>query len=283
MIVLWNDEKHSIGIADIDSQHKELFLITNQIFAEQDKPDRRQTIGALLKRLNAYARYHFSTEENMLRHHGYQAFGDHKKLHQDFAVRIQAWQRDIRESPQFSTADLLDYLVEWIVFHIQEEDTKYAWDFQKRGISVDIQCRTRKLDGNELDLFLSKKLGLDIHDIDQQHRELVGILQQANDLAKGSPQRQRAFMPDMIRRLFYYGQFHFAFEEELMSRHGWRGLSGHQALHAEFFRKLVDLTRDLKEKKVLFSTDIVEFLKDWTVHHILQEDRSFKDFLSQHH
>jgi len=43
-----------------------------------------------------------------------------------------------------------------------------------------------------------EKHGIGIPDIDNQHKELMYILQQVNDLTRAIPKRQKSFLPDII-------------------------------------------------------------------------------------
>ncbi|MDC7219052.1 MAG: hypothetical protein PQJ59_03865 [Spirochaetales bacterium] len=49
MFVQWSDEKYGLGIPEIDRQHQELFLITNQLH--------ECSLSEVLKRLYAYTRF----------------------------------------------------------------------------------------------------------------------------------------------------------------------------------------------------------------------------------
>jgi hemerythrin-like metal-binding protein len=128
-----------------------------------------------------------------------------------------------------------------------------------------------------LDLWESKNLAIGIHELDRQHLELVHILQQVNDLSRNSLVRQRIILPEIIQKLFYYSQYHFTYEESLMSRASWTGLPAHRELHKVFIKAVLDYSNEYQKRHWEGMTDqIILWLKDWTVHHILEEDRRFK-------
>ena len=126
MFVNWSDEKHAIGIPDIDAQHRELFLITNRLWEDHEKPDQQTLLRPLLKRLYAYTRYHFSTEEGMFRHYGYEAIAPHLHIHTGFTDRIRTYLQETRDGRAVNYNEILDTMVNWILFHIAGEDQKYA-------------------------------------------------------------------------------------------------------------------------------------------------------------
>ncbi len=286
MMVNWSDQKHAVGIPDIDAQHKELFLITNLLAQAGESPvsaGRSQIICNNLKRLLAYCHYHFNTEEEILGVNAYPELGVQQEQHRGFTDQVKRYLAESRQKPNLALGPILDELVNWILFHIQDEDRKFAAWFVGRGIRVSAHpCHSGTgvtTADDALAVWNDKKLGLDIKGIDDQHRELVMILQQANDLLKASPERQHLFLPVIIKKLFYYSQFHFSSEEELMSRSNWTGLPEHQDQHRLFIKRIVDFSAEYNARTQGLSAAIVGFLKDWTIHHILEEDRKFKDAL----
>ena len=74
----WNDE-YSIGIVEIDEQHKKLFELS-EIFNEATEINE---IKDILLFLEEYMQFHFNTEESMMRKYNYELIEEHKKLHDD--------------------------------------------------------------------------------------------------------------------------------------------------------------------------------------------------------
>lgn len=135
--------------------------------------------------------------------------------------------RDFRENPNRSLDEVLDFLIGWIIEHIQGDDRRYADYFADRGVVPEVHFSVGRegsgqLRKDALALWREQKLQLEIGWVDGHHKELVFILQQFNDLYRASAERRRD-----------------------------------ENLHGE----------------------IVQYLKEWTLEHILEEDRRFKHFL----
>ena len=64
------EEKFSVGNEDIDTQHKGLFSLGNELF----EASRTQSIKPIIMRLYKYTREHFSSEEEMMKRIGYPLF-----------------------------------------------------------------------------------------------------------------------------------------------------------------------------------------------------------------
>ena len=60
----WN-EKYSVHIEEIDSQHKKIFSIINRLHSALKARKGKKVIGNLLDELVDYTYYHFATEENI--------------------------------------------------------------------------------------------------------------------------------------------------------------------------------------------------------------------------
>ena len=284
MFIQWNENTHSLGIAQIDEQHKELFLITNQIYEESEKNASGPNYIPMLKRLYAYSKYHFSSEEGLFIKYKFPDRVGHEAVHKSFTARIKEYLEDFRQKPNKPADELTDFLIDWIINHIQGEDKKYAVFFMENGI----ECRThfsplkegsKALDTAANKLWTEKKLQTDIKAIDAQHKELVFILQQFNDLQTASESRRRAFTPGFIKRLFYYSQYHFGYEEELMAKYRYPDILPHRELHYDFVMRIKDFAREYGLNKESLNDEIIFFLKDWIISHILGEDSKYKSYI----
>lgn len=285
MFVKWLPEKHSTGIAGIDNQHQELFIIVNELHEIKTGKRQENDTIRLLKRLFHYTRYHFTSEEGLFKDYSYPQGEKHRQIHRSFTARIKGFIEDSHSGRHIDTGEVIDFLINWIVFHIQGEDKAYADFFRTNNIRVTGHFPTAEgaegLSGSALELWNQKQLHLDLAEIDNQHRELVGILQQANDLNKTgiSDQRQKIFTPLLIKKLFHYTQFHFSFEEELMAKNDFPELGRHRSQHKEFIQTIISMAEKYKKTKGGLTDEISLFLKDWTVNHIIAEDRKYKTFL----
>ena len=132
---------------------------------------------------------------------------------------------------------------------------------------------------NILSEWKKKKLELEINDIDNQHKELIYILQQTNDLQHTSDARKKVFLPVIIKKLFYYAQFHFSYEEEHMSKNNYGQIKKQQELHKAFISEIMKFAEEYKKGYITLTDEIIIFVKDWVINHILTEDKQYKDYL----
>ena len=285
MLVQWQNEKHSLGIEVIDSQHKELFILINKLNSLIEKKDydlehKQREAASIIKNLYNYSSYHFLSEEELFAQHGYPEADSHRNKHDKFREIIKNYLEDIRTTPNLSLEYLQDFLVEWIIEHIQQDDHAYAYYFTEHGIKPEIQISDKgKQRNNILRLWEQKKLSLEILEIDEQHREIVRILQQTNDLQYVSEKRKLIFVPIIIRKLFYYAQFHFAYEEEFLAKNQYRSIDEQIEQHKTFVADINKFYEEYQSGLSLLTDKIIFFLRDWIVEHILKEDKKYKEEL----
>ncbi|TAL42668.1 MAG: bacteriohemerythrin [Methylovulum sp.] len=113
-----------------------------------------------------------------------------------------------------------------------------------------------------------------IREIDRQHSILVELI---NRLAYGLKHKiSRETMEDVVNYLVDYTVFHFGYEEKLLAEHNWPELAQHKAIHEAFVNKVKGYQRRLKTDDVLdIAEDIMAFLKDWLLDHILKTDKQY--------
>ncbi|MBI9103804.1 MAG: hemerythrin family protein [Spirochaetales bacterium] len=284
MFIIWIDDKHSIGIPEIDEQHKQLFILTNQIYDESQKEVKDRNLIPVLKRIYSYTNYHFSSEEGMFKKYGYAKYLSHISKHREFTQRLKVYLQDYRDKPNYTLDEPLDFMVDWIVTHIQGEDRVYADYFKAQGINPSIHFNSSDKSTKEsiteaLSIWEKKKLQIENYTLDHQHKELVYIMQQIKDLQKASSDRARMFLPSIIQKLFYYSQYHFSYEEELMAKHNFENILEHRELHQGFILRIQDFAREYNLEKETLNTEMLQFLKEWVLTHILDEDMKYKELL----
>jgi hemerythrin len=120
-----------------------------------------------------------------------------------------------------------------------------------------------------------------IVEIDTQHRKLFEIGNRIYDLAslKDNYDHYDEIML-ILDELFQYTQYHFSYEEELMSRYDFKGFEAHKMEHDFFIKKVRKISRkdlDIDQNDTLM--EIVKFVADWITGHILESDMGYKDYL----
>ena len=122
-------EKMSVGMAEMDADHKELIRIINQLVADTDEEGGQAAVRQSLFGLLRYAEYHFAREERVLAACRYSGIEEQTAEHRDFVARISELNRRFDADPKESAAvvnqALLTFLQDWLNHHILIEDMAY--------------------------------------------------------------------------------------------------------------------------------------------------------------
>ena len=124
-IIAWSEE-YELGNDFVDSQHKRLFELVNNIGKTCNEGGDIDTLGETLDFLLQYTVQHFNDEESLQVKYNFPEYEYHKKLHKEFEDTISEKVSEFKEKG--STNDLLDtvnmFVIEWLVNHILKEDMK---------------------------------------------------------------------------------------------------------------------------------------------------------------
>jgi len=122
-LVVWNDEL-SVGIEEIDEQHKVLVDLLNELSLAIKEHHGNEACLAILDRLVDYTRIHFAVEESLMRIFEYEDYENHKAEHEQL----------IEEDHRKISFKLLHFLKMWLTQHIMHSDQEYSEHFLNRGM-----------------------------------------------------------------------------------------------------------------------------------------------------
>lgn len=137
----WSDEL-SVGIEEIDEQHKVLVGIVNEMHDAIHEHKGAQVTGDILQRLREYTVIHFAVEESLMRIFDYPDYEHHKASHQYLIEQIHALQEKVATGKHSISFELMHFLRIWLTKHIMEEDKKYEKHFLERGVMAQSAKKT---------------------------------------------------------------------------------------------------------------------------------------------
>jgi hemerythrin-like metal-binding protein len=132
--IKWNDS-FSVGVREMDDQHKKLLGMINRLIEEQHTLTEPVTIAELLTEMTDYAREHFRAEEYLMAEYGYENKVRQVESHEAFIAKTLEFMSASEIGPNILSKALLEYLKSWLVGHILNEDMKYKEFFHSKGIS----------------------------------------------------------------------------------------------------------------------------------------------------
>lgn len=132
-LVKWTD-KFSVGIKEIDNQHRGLVIIINELFTYMSDGKAKDKLNEVFDHLTDYTRKHFSTEELMLYKYAYPDIDQHKSEHKKFIEKLENLKSDFSNNKITVSLEVLNFLKDWLINHIQKSDKKYETHIQKFDI-----------------------------------------------------------------------------------------------------------------------------------------------------
>ncbi|WP_366141539.1 bacteriohemerythrin, partial [Pseudodesulfovibrio sp.] len=126
----------------------------------------------------------------------------------------------------------------------------------------------------------SDKLSVGIHSIDEQHKKLVKMINSLNEAMKS--RKSQSALTDIVKGLEEYVAVHFGYEEKLFDKLNYPDTLSHKAIHRKFVDEVVKFRKELAAGRATVSMDIMRFLKDWLVQHIMGTDAQYGPFMKEH-
>ncbi|WP_031480240.1 bacteriohemerythrin [Maridesulfovibrio frigidus] len=126
----------------------------------------------------------------------------------------------------------------------------------------------------------SDDLSVDVRTIDEHHMVLFDLI---NELYRAMKSRKAGeVIGEISERLLEYTKYHFGYEEKIFDKHKYSETDAHKKLHRMFEGKIEEFKNDSYSGKVTASTDIIRFLKDWLIKHIMIVDHKYIEFMHEH-
>jgi hemerythrin len=131
-------EKLAVGVAAIDSQHKELFTRINNLVLAIKEHRCKAEIDGTLKFLEDYARTHFAEEEKNMRESDYAGYEEHVEAHKKYLAALAELKAEaalprVPGSSYDLSATTNQVIVDWIVDHIMKMDMRFGAYLKGRG------------------------------------------------------------------------------------------------------------------------------------------------------
>jgi hemerythrin len=120
--LIWKDE-YDIGDDKIDSQHRELFDIANEILGDSDKKDRKDRLRVVLHRLFKYMSFHFKDEESFMLSIEYPDYQKHKEFHEKLINELTSVIKSVKDLNVLED-NLYLLMDDWLLKHILKYDVK---------------------------------------------------------------------------------------------------------------------------------------------------------------
>jgi hemerythrin len=130
----WSD-KLSVGIEEIDEQHRELINRVNQFYTAIKANRSKAEALDILQYLSSYVVVHFADEERLQVRSAYPGYAEHKKMHAEFIQTVKQLTAEVQQDGvgMMTFATIATTLSNWLVSHISQQDRKIGLWIQNRA------------------------------------------------------------------------------------------------------------------------------------------------------
>ena len=123
----------SVGIAEIDAQHKTFIDAITDIKSAIETSAGPEVVGAVLMKLYGYAHFHFAVEEKYFVVFNFPGAPSHVAEHRAFTDRVTDFRRR-HEMKHDVKAEVAVFMFEWLVNHIEHTYRQYIGCFKEHGL-----------------------------------------------------------------------------------------------------------------------------------------------------
>ncbi len=132
-LVEWSDEL-SVGISEIDEQHKYLILLLNKLNEAVTQEKDILLAEDIMHRLSEATKKHFIIEESLMRILEYPGYEAHKAHHRQVIKELQSLRDRMHDGQYPFDEESMKFLKTWLTTHIAEEDKPSTSFCIKRGV-----------------------------------------------------------------------------------------------------------------------------------------------------
>lgn len=112
--------------------------------------------------------------------------------------------------------------------------------------------------------------------LDEQHRQIIRIINKLIDTTNVSVDSE--LISDTLTEMRQYASDHFETEEHMMMEYKYPDYKSNKDHHIEFRKRTAGFSMDSIRYKKTVPIEVLTYLKEWWVDHILKIDMKYKAF-----
>jgi methyl-accepting chemotaxis protein len=117
-----------------------------------------------------------------------------------------------------------------------------------------------------------------VGEVDSHHGKLIDLI---NEIYRGIMlEKDKAIVDSTLDELVNFTVMHFGYEESLFDKYGYEDRVSHKQKHKELLDQVGDYVAKYKEGDTEISHELLTFLKNWLMKHILGVDQKYAAYLN---
>lgn len=132
-LMLWTP-LFSVGLREIDEQHKVLFNLANE-FDDAVRAGREdEFLAPILDQLIEYTEFHFQTEERLMQRQGFSATAAHCLEHERLRRSVEEFRQRFSNGEVDLAQEVLTFFRDWLTHHIMNSDRRLGSELNRKGV-----------------------------------------------------------------------------------------------------------------------------------------------------
>lgn len=121
----------------------------------------------------------------------------------------------------------------------------------------------------------TKSLEIGIKEIDDQHKELIKLINNTYNLKK------QINVAKILNELTSFARTHFSTEERYFNEWKYPNTTEHMLEHEKLILKVLRFNQLYTKNKQIDLKEFLEFLKDWLENHLKKHDFKYRDYFKE--
>ncbi len=122
----------------------------------------------------------------------------------------------------------------------------------------------------------TNNLSIRVPEMDQQHQQLVAMLNEYHDAAKAGKGHEA--LNALMNRLVDYTKTHLNNEERFLESIDYAFINSHKTEHRRLTEQVLELKIQFDSGDLSTGPKLLDLLRDWLVNHIRKVDRMYGDY-----
>jgi len=117
-----------------------------------------------------------------------------------------------------------------------------------------------------------------VQELDEHHQRIIEMINGLRNILEQDT--ADAEVVAVVHNLIDYASTHFRTEERYMMQFGFAESESHEAEHDRFIEQVLVYQERLNRGEKVILAELLRFLKDWLVQHILGTDKQYSQFFN---
>ncbi|MDG3087195.1 bacteriohemerythrin [Vibrio hannami] len=127
------DDSYSVGVKEIDRQHRSLMTLANEYHRTQITRSARGAVARVMEGVIEYTKSHFQYEENLMEKFNYPELEPHKAKHRKLEAEAESFKERFERGEDVGK-EFSAFMESWLLNHIKKTDQEYSEHLNCRGV-----------------------------------------------------------------------------------------------------------------------------------------------------